>query len=1365
MASEVKIKIAIDDDGTLSLIGAKAKKAGESLDDVGKSTDNLAKKRGNYNKLEKGAAQMTSNSTKAFAKQAQTIGGGLVPAYAILASNVFALSAAFNFFKQAADVSLLEQSQVAYATNTGVALSSITQRLRDASGAMLGFREAGEAAAIGLAKGFSPSQLEALAEGARKASTALGRGFQDSFDRLIRGASKAEPELLDELGITLRLEEATQRYADSIGRNRDELNAYQRSQAVLIETQRQLNKNFGDVESATNPFVRLLKTFEDIVKAATQFLLPAFEGFANILNRSAGAAIAAFGLLALGIFKTIAPMDVVQKKLDGIRENAATNLEEATKSFDKYKQKIVETGKTLEETRKQGSLGAQSALSGYKGDSATLKKLKAGTPVGKGDLQQLDKMLKGAERQIAQSGKITTGKLKGFNSQQLADLRQNYQKMGAVQETWTSKTIQQFKKVDLQAKKTFASVKKRGTSAFLGLAKVAQKAGGILDKALSFAGFIGVIILISDMVAVLMDSPFTIAIGFAKMADTIVNVINRMVNFVSRPFLGMVDSFIDAFASVKPRMAMIANGIVKIFLTMVDGLVNTLSTVGNAVIEVANKFRGDDKQIQLIDTSNLRNTIEIFDETTPAASNLAGAYEDLNVATDTYQNLVRNSDTGALLFERQEEARITKQSADSLSEYNKVLVKSAEATRNTIQGMKDQEDPIKRARMAFENLRSVDVPGLYKKIFKEQTRQVTALDGTKKMVTEYVMSEQDREKALSDLKVTLEAVGKISPQMGKALADATLQGADGLNDMGKQVVDTAVQLAFFEESIDSASMKIKDDLASGSIGKAIEFLEQMGQAATDSGKNIDNLTSTGGNLESFQERFEQLFGKDSDLTASGVLVTLKGIKETTDALTLSNAGLAGMSSKNKTIIEEQLKTVENQNKLTLINLQLQQKITAEKRRELQLAKDLLDIEQRMIGVKQRKRVIDRVGGAAGVGSTGKLALQNAADIRQANAMIEASEKAKIEIFLKAFEADRGMTASEEARIASLDGLIASTEAGVSAIRDAAISDTFAALAEDFAKLGPEGQVLSSLASGMSVVVDVAEMAKEGFEGTAEKAAAAAAMIGAVASIASASSAQRVAAIDKEIKAEKDRDGKSKQSVARIQQLEKKKEAVQRKAFNVNKKLMMAQTIASTAAGMAGVLSSTKDPFFTGPMAIAFAGIIAAMGAASLATIAGTSFQGGGSTPSAAGPASISAGDRRSSIDISKSRGGASELAYLRGGQGTGGPENFQPAFTGYKNRNYGGRTGFMVGEQGPELFVPERQGSIIPADDTEQLMGGGSNVTFNINTIDASGVEDVLVAQQGNIIGMLRTAANSYGQDFFESVDESVYTTPAVGRA
>ena len=61
--------------------------------------------------------------------------------------------------------------------------------------------------------------------------------------------------------------------------------------------------------------------------------------------------------------------------------------------------------------------------------------------------------------------------------------------------------------------------------------------------------------------------------------------------------------------------------------------------------------------------------------------------------------------------------------------------------------------------------------------------------------------------------------------------------------------------------------------------------------------------------------------------------------------------------------------------------------------------------------------------------------------------------------------------------------------------------------------------------------------------------------------------------------------------------------------------------------------------------------------------------------------------------------------------------------------------------------------------------GGGTNVTFSINAIDASGVEDVLIQQQGNIIGMLRNAANSYGEDFMEDLDESTYTTPVARRA
>ena len=80
------------------------------------------------------------------------------------------------------------------------------------------------------------------------------------------------------------------------------------------------------------------------------------------------------------------------------------------------------------------------------------------------------------------------------------------------------------------------------------------------------------------------------------------------------------------------------------------------------------------------------------------------------------------------------------------------------------------------------------------------------------------------------------------------------------------------------------------------------------------------------------------------------------------------------------------------------------------------------------------------------------------------------------------------------------------------------------------------------------------------------------------------------------------------------------------------------------------------------------------------------------------------------------------------------------------------------------MFIPDRPGTIVPND--EVAPAGNTNVSFNINTVDATGVEDLLVAQRGNIIGMIQDAANSYGQDFVEEVDTSVFndTTGGVAR-
>ena len=104
MANEVTLTIRVGDKGTLDIVAKEAKAAAGAVDKVTESTNRATNARNRYSKGEKGVAGATANSTKAFSKMrnSMTGGGGLVAAYATLAANAFALSAAFGVLQRAA---------------------------------------------------------------------------------------------------------------------------------------------------------------------------------------------------------------------------------------------------------------------------------------------------------------------------------------------------------------------------------------------------------------------------------------------------------------------------------------------------------------------------------------------------------------------------------------------------------------------------------------------------------------------------------------------------------------------------------------------------------------------------------------------------------------------------------------------------------------------------------------------------------------------------------------------------------------------------------------------------------------------------------------------------------------------------------------------------------------------------------------------------------------------------------------------------------------------------------------------------------------------------------------------------------------
>ena len=340
--NDVTITIKVDDKGTVQGLSSTTQKLGKDFEQVGKDSRTA-------DRNIKGVAATSSNATKNFSKMSQGM-GGLVGAYAAFAAQVFALTAAFNFLRSAGDLAALQAGQAAQAAATGVAMKTLTNDIIAATEAQIQFRDAAQAAAIGTAAGLSGDQLTSLGKAAKDVSLVLGRDVTDSFNRLIRGVTKAEPELLDELGIILRLEDASKKYGLAIGKAAGDLTTFERQQAVANEVLEQSSEKYSRVldkiDPTVNQFNKFGKVFDDITNE--------FREFANLLL---GPVAEAASVVPLAGIAVAAPLLVSSLKMiiPGVEE-MTTGL---TDRLESAGDRITAFGK-----RTQGEMAALKFMSG-----------------------------------------------------------------------------------------------------------------------------------------------------------------------------------------------------------------------------------------------------------------------------------------------------------------------------------------------------------------------------------------------------------------------------------------------------------------------------------------------------------------------------------------------------------------------------------------------------------------------------------------------------------------------------------------------------------------------------------------------------------------------------------------------------------------------------------------------------------------------------------------------------------------------------------------------------------------------------------------------------------------------------------------
>jgi hypothetical protein len=123
----------------------------------------------------------------------------------------------------------------------------------------------------------------------------------------------------------------------------------------------------------------------------------------------------------------------------------------------------------------------------------------------------------------------------------------------------------------------------------------------------------------------------------------------------------------------------------------------------------------------------------------------------------------------------------------------------------------------------------------------------------------------------------------------------------------------------------------------------------------------------------------------------------------------------------------------------------------------------------------------------------------------------------------------------------------------------------------YKKLGPEGELVAAATQGVFTIGEAFTTLGDTASTASEKAAAGMKIMSSINDIMQANSKAKMAGIDQDIEAEKKRDGKSKESVAKIKALEKKKEGIARKAFEMNKKMQIAGALVDTASAVTGAL--------------------------------------------------------------------------------------------------------------------------------------------------------------------------------------------------
>lgn len=276
-------------------------------------------------------------ATRNFAALAM-VTGPMPLLYGALASNLYVLKAAFDQLKMGDQLNRLEQFGSIVGAKTGTPIQSLAVALQEATGHAVSFEEAMRQASTAAAYGFDAKQISEFALVARRAAATLGVDMTDALNRVIKGVSKQEIELLDELGVTIRLNDAYAEYVKKLNAantgityNIQGLTSFQKQQAYANAVVAESTKRFGYLDE-----VLRATPWEQFAANADSALRKVQQAAAKYLGPVIASINAAFYTSKASVSAEAATAQQESiKQMDGKDSNAVVmNLEASQKGLD-----------------------------------------------------------------------------------------------------------------------------------------------------------------------------------------------------------------------------------------------------------------------------------------------------------------------------------------------------------------------------------------------------------------------------------------------------------------------------------------------------------------------------------------------------------------------------------------------------------------------------------------------------------------------------------------------------------------------------------------------------------------------------------------------------------------------------------------------------------------------------------------------------------------------------------------------------------------------------------------------------------------------------------------------------------------------